>query len=967
MKKLLFSTIFTFCTVIILLAQGTISGTLLDKKYGDPLIGANVVIEGTSIGTSTDFDGKYQFPAEPGTYNLVASYIGYNDQTITDVVVKEGEITYLDVSLSDEALDLVLGGEEGVVVKAKAINRSENALMILQKKSDNIQDGISSQEMSRYSVSDAGGAMKKVTGATVSGGKYIYIRGLGDRYSLTQLNGLVIPSADPYRNGAQLDLIPTNLLENIITTKTFTPDQPGNFTGGNVNLETKSFPEQAFFTVSTSTSYNAQNNLNSNFLTHDNNTNYFGYTDGGRNLPNLDDPKVTAALGFGNNMARIANSQRFYDVYGARTGVFENREDYAATVDNIANSFSTEYTPNKVSMPLNHGLGLSYGNQFQMGDNALGVIASVSAKKEFTHREGFVGNWFVRTINEERDQIETQGSYDEVLSNETSTLNGMLGATYKIGAANTLTAMALYNHNGEIFSRTIFGERPDNLVDDWRLVGRSVGVRERELLNFQMSGTHLLAGLNNAKIEWKGSRATSSQLEPSTRFFENDFNIQSEKFSIPASDVQVPFIFSRELEDTKYDAKLDITIPLANSANKVKFGGLYTTKDRVFDEERYQLEDANSWGAFDGDPDAYLLNNYGLIEGTATQVGIFTPRRTTAINAYTGTDEVTAFYGMLTYNFNERLKMIGGARYEKTNLEVISAAETVPVGRIDATDILPSANLVYSLTPDMNLRASYSQTVARPNIREISAFEAFDPLTKQIIKGNPNIERTNITNYDLRWEWFTKPGELFAVSGYYKDFTNPIVLLYERASTPTLKYDNVDEAIVYGVEFEFRKSLGALSPALKDFKFNTNVSFIHSESDVKVSDPEFEQYLTSDTRPFEGQAPFIVNVALVYSNLDNGIDASLSLNAIGDRLSLVGEDVTPDIYTRGVNLLDFTFSKKFGDLGLRFSAKNLLNATYTNSSTWGPGQLNDPTQTDNLYGQYQRGVTFGLGVSYTIK
>ena len=267
----------------------------------------------------------------------------------------------------------------------------------------------------------------------------------------------------------------------------------------------------------------------------------------------------------------------------------------------------------------------------------------------------------------------------------------------------------------------------------------------------------------------------------------------------------------------------------------------------------------------------------------------------------------------------------------------------------------------------MNLRASYTQTVARPNIREISAFEAFDPLTKQIIKGNPDLELTNITNYDLRWEWFINPGELFAISGYYKDFTNPIALFYQRAPTPTLQFDNVDEARVYGVEIEFRKSLGFISSALKDFKLNTNVSFIKSESDIKFSDPVFAQFVDATTRPFEGQAPYIVNVALVYSNLDQGIDASLSLNSLGDRLKLVGEDATPDIFTRGVSLLDFAFSKKFGNLGLRFSAKNLLNATYTDSSFWAPGQLQDPTQTENLYAQYQRGITFGLGVSYTIK
>ncbi len=252
MKKSLLSAFLMLFAILQVAAQGTISGTISDLSTGETLIGANVVIDGTSTGTSTDFDGKYQFDAPAGTYTIFISYIGYQDKRVEGVVIQDNQVTYLDVSLSDQAIDL---GVE-ITVTAAAIERSENAILLLQRKSDKIQDGISSQEMSKFAVSDAAGAMKKVTGATVQGGKYINIRGLGDRYSLTQLNDLVIPSTDPYRNAAQLDLIPTSLLENIITSKTFTPDQPGNFTGGNVNIKTKSFPEQFTFTISASAGYN---------------------------------------------------------------------------------------------------------------------------------------------------------------------------------------------------------------------------------------------------------------------------------------------------------------------------------------------------------------------------------------------------------------------------------------------------------------------------------------------------------------------------------------------------------------------------------------------------------------------------------------------------------------------------------------------------------------------------------------
>jgi len=475
-----------------------------------------------------------------------------------------------------------------------------------------------------------------------------------------------------------------------------------------------------------------------------------------------------------------------------------------------------------------------------------------------------------------------------------------------------------------------------------------------------LGAEHNLAALNNAKIEWKVSQANSSQLEPDTRFFENDFNSTTGQSSIPASDVQVPFHFFRDLEDEQRDYKLDITIPITKKpGNKIKFGGLYTKKDRVFNESRFQVNLQNGVGQpFAGDPDVYLSDeNYGLIENSATQIGVFITDQSLARNSYTGTDEVLGFYGMVSYSLTDRLKFNGGARYEKTDLEVISADENADIGRIDVEDILPAGNLNFNLTENMNLRASFSQTLARPNMREIAPFEAFDPLQKLTYFGNPNLRRTQVDNYDLRWEWFMKPGELFAISGYYKSFTDPITLFFRRAPNPEIQFTNVDEASLLGLEIELRKSLDFISPALKDFKLSTNFSLIDSRSDVFVQ--EGLEDLEPEDRPFEGQSPFILNASLIYSNVDNGLDATLSLNSIGDRLEIIGREGNPDLFNRGRNQLDFSIIKKFGNLNVKVAARNLLNANFERSSTY--------LGIDYIYSLYQTGRTFSLGLSYTIK
>jgi len=931
--------------------QGTISGTIIDADLGEGLIGANVVIEGTTNGISTDFDGKYQLKAEPGTYNIVVTYIGYADKTVQGVEVKDGEVTYLDVTMAEGGVELDLD----VIVTAKVIERSENAVLLLQKKSDKIQDGISSQEMSKLAISDAAGAMKKVTGATVSGGKYIYIRGLGDRYSLTQLNGLVIPSSDPYRNGAQLDLIPSNLLDNIITSKTFTPDQPGNFTGGAVNIKTKSFPEQMSLTFSSSVGYNNQNNFNGDFLTHEGGKNdYWGYDDGTRARPDiLDDPSVTRTFDLESNLPVFARLNRD-----------DEGQALAEAADKAIKSVNNDFTPEAQRSSIDHGYGITFGNQYQIGNNPLGVIASASFKKEYNHLGDYTRqNWNVMDIN--ADTLFNEGNFEETLSTETSTLNGMIGLSYKLNNLNSISVNGIYNHSADKTSRFLTGERPDNIVRPDILEGRELYFREREMKNIQLGGNHVIAGANNLQIEWKLSQANSSLIDPDRKFFENELNTELDIYRIPASNVQRPFHFYRDLNDEQRDYKLDVTIPLPKDI-KLKVGGLYTDKTREFTEFRYQIEEhigrGMSFAELGGDVDAYLADdNIGII-GEIPQLngfilGNYLVDRTEAKNQYSGTDQVTAGYLMGTIPFTDKLKFVGGARIERTDIFVVSADTSSVAGEIDQIDVLPSANVIYALNDDMNLRASYSTTVARPNMREIAPFESFDPLTKTIYLGNPTLKRTKVQNFDLRWEWFLKPGELIAVSGYYKDFQDAITLFRLIEPGNVFKYGNVDNANLFGVELEFRKNLDFIAPVLKGFKISTNLSLIESSSDVF---DELGLGLDPESRPFEGQASYILNTSLIYTNIDKGLDAAISLNSTGDKLAIIGNQGNPDIYDRGRHQLDFTLSKRIGNnLSVRVAAKNLLNSAYRQSSEFKGREF--------VYFDFKRGITYGLGVSYTIR
>ena len=932
--------------------EGTIRGTITDGDTGEPLMFTSVFIKDTNppFGAQTDLDGNYEIRIPEGLYTLEVSYVGYASKTITDVMVKENEVTILDFSMVEETEQL-----QEVVVQASRIDRTENALLILQRKATTIQDGISAQEISRFGSNNAAETMKRVTGASVVDGKYVFVRGLGDRYSSAQLNGLQLPSTDPYRNSMQLDLIPANVLDNVIASKTFTPDQPGNFTGGNVNLKTKAFPERFTLAASFSTSYNTLVTGTNNFLTHEGGqTDWLGYDDGTRSIPG------------------ILQDSNYINTITQSSAILARRDSgLAHLIDDGIRSLNQQRAPTLRSAPVNTSAAFSVGNQYTVGGNPLGIFFGVNFRRNFSHYDnGDFEYWELTDPNS--DALNINRDLTDTRSVETAQAGGMGSVSYKIGGSNKLSFIAIYNHVGRKDSRSLEGPFPDIISGNAAFQTRALRFQEREFQNYSLSGEHVF-GETGITFNWAGSYVKTTQDDPDFRQFSNTVRVRNETdttYFISPAEFSLPLNFFRELEDEQYLAKADLSIPFAkgkSAFNQIKLGGFYSTKDRFFLDNVFQIELGNST-PYNGDPSEFFgpdnigITNFDPDSRRPYTIGLFTQnfQKSTRQNSYSGNESITAAYGMVNYEF-DFVKVIAGARMEITDISLKNLVGDS--AEVDQTDILPSLNLIFPIKENSNIRVSFSQTLARPNMRELAPFVSFDFGGDFLVQGSPDLERTLIQNYDLRYEIFPNSGEIFAVSAYYKQFDNPIVTAFDPTSpNPLIRYVNVDEAQVYGVELELRKKLGFISSALDNFKFSTNVSFINSIVDISEEElPIIEAFIPEKgtTRPFNGQSPFLLNIALNYVDLDKGWDAIVAFNVFGERLSAISQARNPDIYEQPRPQLDFSVSKSINErLGIKFQAQNLLNPDYrTNMGYKG---------NDYIITNFRRGVQFGLSLKYSI-
>lgn len=954
-KHILILTLLSFTSLVALAQEkGQISGTIVDAENGETIIGASVGITGTTKGDATDLDGNFTIRnLDSGLYSITVSYISYQTQTITDINVVSGETTKLDIALNSDVTNL-----DEITVTAEAILNNEAGLLRQRQKSIAFSDAISAETISQSGSGDAAAAMKKVVGASVVDGKYIYVRGLGDRYSSTHLNGAELPSADPNRKSFQLDIFPSNLLENIVTLKTFTPNKPGNFSGGLVDISTKDFPNQLSLQISTSNSWNSQTSLDNTLLTSASSTDWLGYDDGSRDLPDEVEDY------FNNGASQFPS------------GTSASRDPgLADTLNNLSNSFNPDFTPENKTPFLNQSYSISIGNRASLFGRELGYVGSLSYGQSYSqYANGFNGRYAQIGSSNQTDALSPIFEYSDEKGSRNIDLGGLLNLAYKITEDNKIGMTYLRTQSGSTSGRILNGTNEDATGT---LSNSVLEYVERSLSSFQLDGKHYFPNLLKTTFEWKGTLASNTQSEPQRRqiaLLAEDRVLGGQDttlYSFP-NGFALPSAFYRDLEESNVNLSADLTIPFVSFNNiggnfKIGLSSIETEREfreNIFD---YVLGSPNSvsLNELKGDLDAYFAMT-GIIGQDNLGRPIFgvVPRRISDTrNNFDGDKSVFSYYAMIELPISSSLKVVGGVRIEDAEINIASLDTSVARGRLSNRDLLPSLNSIYSLNDRMNLRASFTKTLARPTFRELAPYASAEFTNGGIERGNQDLKRTLITNYDLRWEWFPSSGDVIAVSGFYKVFENPIESVIEvEFGDGDFTYQNVPEASVIGIEFEVRKNLAFLTEALKYFTVSTNLTFV--DSDVKIPEEELivirnTEPNASDERQLQGQSPFILNFDVSYSNPEIGLNSSLNFNSFGDRLSKVSAGASPDIFERSYSTLDFLMSKSISNnFELSFSAKNLLDPVIKRSQEFKNQEF--------VNSSYKRGRSFSFGVKYKI-
>jgi len=823
-------------------------------------------------------------------------------------------------------------------------------------------EAIGSEQISKTGASDAGAIIKNISGATIVDGKYAVVRGLSDRYVTTTFNGAEIPSADPYRRAASLDLFPAQVIDKVVVAKTFTPDQQGAFTGGGINIVSKSFPDRPFANVSVGGSYNTQATGNDNFLTYKGGgLDWLGIDDGTRALPSsLEDLSVRPP-------PPIQSSGRRTDPnYNANIAQAELLNKLTKDLG------TTQFAPDREAPPLNHNFAMAMGDTTRLFNRPLGVFGSLNYKRDYGFYEDGISRRYEPAGGFE---FRVKRDNNDTLALDTVNWSGMATVAYQFLPDHEASFNFLHNQNGIDYVRQQVGVQTDDPGSIYHQ--NRLQFTERTLDTYQLRGTDVFPDVGGIRLDWLAVKSQTSQGEPDARYFnyrENagEFTTGSSGLPDPAS----PTRYFRDLDEDNRNLKLDLTIPFRQwheQEGLLKLGVFDSKSERTFTERAFFYPTPDNQ-IFDGNPNNFL--NSGNLGYTATTNTIGPPpllgrvlyRWGRYIDTYDSTYDaesaIKATYFMLDFPVVPKVRLIGGLRLESTDISVDSMSDVAIDGsheghaKIKQTDLLPAAGLVYSPRSDMNVRLHYSQTVARPSFRELDRYRSYDPILDVLQEANPNLAMSAAKNYDVRWEWFPRPGELLSLSFYYKQIDGAIERIAKDILADSISFINREASTVWGVEAEARKSLEFLHRDLRNWSIGANFSWIESETELSEAEYDAKLDYVKDverTRPLYDQSPYIFNVDLNYDNPRTGTSGSLILNGAGPRIA-IASPIAEDIYENPPLTLDLLLSQRIGrHLAIKFSARNLLDPV--NERTYGKN-------TDLIYSSYKRGRTYGLSLSY---
>ncbi len=903
---------------------GTIAGTVLDSATGDPIIEAGVEVVGQGKKVRTDLDGKYTIKIAPGTYELRVFAPLYQGTRLQNVVVRPNQVTKADASLKPQGE----AGVEVVEVVAQASKAAETTQLIQRQKADTVEDTIGAQEIASSPDSDAAEVVERMPAVTVVDNQYIYVRGLGERYSNAQLNGSRLPSTDPERRVVALDLFPAPFVESISIIKTYAPNLTGDFSGGLVDIHLRDFPEQFSYSIAA----NVGANTGVTFQKYDT------YKNGGPPF-GVDSPQNLPGIFPGNIGQNLPPAQQRF---------------YASALENI---WSLESN----TAPPNFELGLSFSDSF----GPLGIGIAGLYKTEYNLYDTELAQNVTPTSTGTNTDVGQSFKYKHSFFD--AKLGGILSVGYKISPEDKIALHSLVNllNDSEVYN----GQGVNALQDSTRELFQTELTYDQQLLGyFQLAGEHRLPSLNDLLFEWRTAGAQSTDDQPDTRFYQYDTNRQDPGTPMFFFNPGQPQRAYQNLQEYLTDSNADVTFPFKTATDlpaKLKAGAEYLFRVRSSNLRTFTYLPINGGPSDLTAPPEVILqpSNIGTtVEFQETTQNTF---------AFQATQEVIAGYTMLEMPvIAEKARVIAGVRTEYSFIDLEKAFDfnQNPIHpTVLDIDPLPAITAIYEPQSDMRVTGSFGQSVSRPEMHELDPAEFPVAPGERAVRGNPNLITATIQSYDVRWDWFFSPLELASGSFFYKKINNPIeqIALAETSSIVD-SFRNSENATVWGFEAEGRKNFGFLAPLMQDRQYlsvaapylqnlRMLVNFAWLNSNVNVGRVGTEAQ-TSTERQLQGASPLVVNASLEFEDQRWGT-FRLLYNTVDRYIAATGILGLPDIFQERRDQLDFVWLSKISPFGLplstKFAIENILNDPYRQ------------TEGGVIIENYATGVKFTAGLSYT--
>ena len=955
--KILLTSLLLICILKFGQTQGSIRGKVMDKETGENVVGAIVQIKQTGQAFTTDLDGNFVLRnVEPGLYDVECSYLGFGTQRVLGVQINDDRVKLLYFRLMEgEARDMNLS----VTVTAQASENMQAALLAKRKKATRIMETLSAEEMLKTGDENVAEALQHFTNVTVEHNNSVYIRGLGNRYVKTFVNGAELPGVDINTGSAQLDIFPAAMLDNIIVYKNYSPEMVGGFGGGYVDITTKSFPDRFTLEVNLGAGLNTLSAFNPNFLRYiSSDIGFLGF------LSNSDIPN-----GGGSLVPSKAESIRM---------IQEGRLD---EVNQHTENFSYDWQVAE-GMPLPHLNGsFIIGNQSTLKNGhalSYGIMFLYKTTSLF-YDEGFSGRYELAQPLAKTYSLEPIIELTDQKSTFNSRSNTFIYLAYK-SRKTKIVLNAIRNHNAISTVRLQSGEAPV-ISEGLKYATQTLISENRAVFGGQAQGTHLFGEQKNI-LDWGITYNRSFIQQPNwssfvVGYYENPITGEVDDYLIADSIGLPPTILKRNVDAHNIDVNLNLTFNFKKKLRQLKTGLRGTLKLQLFLEE--QLRYFNNGAKFGNDDfsaiqsadfsyqveDFMSPSNFMQYTGNASNPlsdGVFIYDAHDSTNNYLGLDLIPAWYIHTKWQLNQRWKLAAGVRLELFGMFVGQVDGALSYSDVSVIP-LPSLAASYDLSDNMYLKMSYATTLARPSLREISGFTYYDYVGDYRIAGNPNLRPTFIENVDVRWERYPKKKEVLAAGMFFKWMRNPIELVAKDQFQDEAFYRNGLDAFIIGIELEGTHSLAFMGKWAENFSVSENLGLIYSWTSVDpddqlkiwANDPE-----AKDFRPLFGQAPFVFNTALHYHHPEWGLNINGSMHVSGQKIVMISQGGTPHIYEKPRTLINLDISKRIAKkFTIRFAVNNLLGVKMR--------QIQSFKGKEYSYKTHELGRTFMLTFNYLMK